>query len=141
MENDMRIMTPEEAVKEYQCPGCVGGPFESCYVTKDGITCSKHTAGTVKAGVGAFFLGLPRGFCRVGALTYNPITIFAKFEDGWGYTMFNVPAWKYLNGKKHTLVRGLSPRTNNPFIHIFLEDCMDKINCLEITQDNIILMD
>jgi hypothetical protein len=62
--------------------------------------------------------------------------IFEKFEDGWGYNEFNYPAWKHLNENGHTIVRGLSPRINVPFIHIFLENCREKINCFEITETN-----
>jgi len=61
------------------------------------------------------------------------VHIFETFEKGWGYNTFNVPAWKYLKDG-HTFVRGMSPRVNLLFIHVFLEDCMDKIECLEITE-------
>jgi hypothetical protein len=33
------------------------------------------------------------------------------------------------------------PRRNEPFIHVFLENCIEKINCLEITQDDVDGMD
>lgn len=49
--------------------------------------------------------------------------------------------WKHLSKDGHTFVRGLMPRLNEPFLHIFLENCIDKIDCLEITQEDIDNMD
>ena len=58
-----------------------------------------------------------------------------EFVNSWGkYDKFNMPVWKFKNADGNIIVRGLSPRTNSPFIHIFLYDCFDKINCLEITK-------
>ena len=42
---------------------------------------------------------------------------------------------------QETLVRGFIPRRNEPFLHIFLENCLDKIDCLEITNEDIEDMD
>jgi hypothetical protein len=33
------------------------------------------------------------------------------------------------------------PRKNEPFLHIYLENCLDKIDCLEITEEDINQMD
>jgi hypothetical protein len=143
----------KEAIEEYQCPGCVSGCDISCF-KKDEINesaaCGKHTAGTMSFGTGAFFLGMPKGFNRLGHPHENPdanlgIAIYETREDGWqeptGYKKWNIPVWKYLNEKGHTFVRGLSPRTNRPFLHVYLEDCMDQIDCLEITQEDVDYMD
>ena len=62
------------------------------------------------------------------------------YEDS-KYNKWNIPTWKHLNEDGHTLVRGISPRTNLPFIDIFLEDCVSKIDCLEISQEEINAMD
>ena len=40
-------MTPEEAVQEYQCSGCVSGPFPDCYIPDGTPGCTKHYAGTI----------------------------------------------------------------------------------------------
>ncbi|RPJ70156.1 MAG: hypothetical protein EHM20_15690 [Alphaproteobacteria bacterium] len=72
------------------------------------------------------------------------IKIFKTFHDlekNWAYDKFNVPVWKHLNESNHVLIRGLSPRINMPFLHIVLENCMDQINCLEITNKDIAEMD
>lgn len=59
----------------------------------------------------------------------------------WTYDKFNIPVWKHLNSNGHTIVRGIMPRINEIFIHIYLEDCIKKIDCLEITADDINEMD
>ncbi len=109
-----------------------------------GIGCGKHYAATYISSIGKILLGLPKGFCRVGNLEgeFRP-TIFETFDSSdWGnYDMWNVPVWKHLTKEGHTLVRGISPRINSPFIHIYLENCLDKINCQEITETTIHNMD
>ena len=135
----------KKVVKEYQCSGCVNGFDASCFESNEngGIGCGKHLPGTMILGIGTIFLGLPKGFNRVGKHeTLKPI-IFESFKTwDWGkYDKFNIPVWKYLSPDGHTFVRGLIPRRNEPFIHIFLEDCMNEINCLEITQEDIDAMD
>ena len=138
-------MNIDEAVQEYQCPGCVDGPFPDCYELIFGDGCCKHCIGTSSSGVGRFFLGLPKGFNRIGACIETKINIFDSlnglFQKNWEYDMFNIPIWKYLNKHGHTIVRGISPRINRPWIHIFLKNELTNINCLEITQKDIEGMD
>lgn len=130
-------------VEEYQCPGCVVGMDSSCFEPdlENGVGCANHVCGTIFSGIGHVFLGMPKGFNRRGFQDDLKINIFEKFSDGWGYTKFNVPVWRHLNKHGHTLVRGISPRINAPFLQIFLEDCMSEIDCLEITKDDINGMD
>lgn len=142
-------MKVKEAVEEYQCPGCNLGSDISCYKNKDGkgsggdFSCSKHAAGTMGAGMGLLFLGLPRGFNRLGPTGHEAkiLYIFREFSQGWEYDKFNIPVWKYLDEHGNTLVRGLSPRTSQVWIHIYLENCIDKIDCLEITIKDLDEMD
>ena len=130
----------KDGIEEYQCPGCVSGCDISCFQKaeySDG--CGKHLAGTMGTGIGKFFLGMPKGFNRLGD-TKLGIDIFEVYTDD-SYDMWNIPVWKFRNEFGHTLVRGMMPRRNEPFLHIYLEDCLDKINCLEISQDDINGMD
>lgn len=127
----------ENMIKTYQCPGCVGGPPLSCYKKGEGVDCGEHVAGTNLSLIGRIFLGLPKGFCRLGPCEVTKISIFERVEDGWGYGMFNVPVWKHLDKNGNTLVRGLCPRINYPWIHIFMGDQMTKIDCMIITQKDI----
>lgn len=133
----------KKAIETYQCTGCVCGSDIKCFTQNStgGVGCGGHVAGTMLSGIGSIFLGLPKGFNRLGKHTTLKPNIYEKFEDSdWTYDMFNIPTWKYLQDG-HTFVRGMMPRTNSSFIHIFLEDCRDKINCIEITPDVIDRMD
>ena len=135
----------KNAIESYQCPGCACGSGIECFkpdVKNKGIGCGKHVAGTViRPIVGRVFLGLPNGFNRIGDSKMS-ITMFETFESSnWIYDMCNIPVWKHVNNEEHTLVRGISPRTNRPFLHIFLENCIEKIDCREITEYDINKMD
>lgn len=134
----------KDAIESYQCSGCISGSDISCFKKNDtgGTGCGSHMAGTIISGIGNIFLGMPKGFNRLGEYKKLKPNIYQKFEDSdWKYNMWNIPCWKYKNEEGHTFVRGIMPRRNEPFIHIFLEDCLDKINCLEITQDDVNGMD
>lgn len=87
---------------------------------------------------------MPVGFNRLGQHPEMSLIIEKTFVKE--YDMWNIPVWKHLNENGHTLVRGLRPRKNEPFLHIYLEDCMNKIKCPEIdihevTQEEIDYMD
>ena len=135
----------KKAVEEYQCSGCVGGSDTSCYVKgNNSVACDKHVAGTRISNIGRIFLGMPSGFNRLGIAEETNIDIFETQEEQngtWGYDMFNVPVWKYKDVYNNVLVRGFCPRSNRPFIHIILEDCLDKIDCIEISEEIVKEMD
>lgn len=129
-------------VERYQCPGCVCGSDISCYEKGDNEACSKHVAGTtIMPVVGRIFLGMPTGFNRLGPVDGMDIDIFKTVKDGWGYDKFNVPVWKRLDEHGNTLVRGICPRINKPFLQIFIGNHLNEIDCLEITDDDIEGMD
>jgi hypothetical protein len=118
------------AIEEYQCPGCVGGSDISCYVKGEDLACSKHVAGTMVSFVGRFFLGMPKGFNRIGPVEDMHINIFETVADGWGFDNLNVPIWKHLDGNGNTLVRGLCPRINKPFLHVYLATTWQRLTVL-----------
>jgi len=132
------------AIEKYQCSGCIFGSDISCFESNSegGIGCGKHYAGTVEAGIGRIFFGMPKGFNRLGDYPKLKPNIYNTFESSnWKYDMWNIPVWKYLSKEGHTFVRGIIPRRNESFIHVFLENCINKINCVEITQADIDKMD
>lgn len=133
----------EKAIKEYQCSGCVGGPFPECYKTeaKYSITCRGHVAGTGVSYIGRIFLGMPKGFNRLGRAEHTELYIHEKMDEEVRFDKFNVPVWKYLDKNGNTLVRGLRPRINDPFVAVILGNHLDEIDCREITQDDIDAMD
>ena len=129
----------KKAVELYQCPGCVCGFNIECFKpAHSGIGCGKHVAGTMISNIGAIFLGLPNGFNRLGESTALIPEIFDSRPD---FDKFNIPVWKYLDENGNTLVRGLRPRLNRGFVHIYLGDRRKEIDCQEITQDEISAMD
>lgn len=134
--------TIKNAVENYQCSGCTNGSDISCYEKGYNQECGKHSAGTFIGGQGRIFLGMPRGFNRAGPASENvKIYIFEKWEDSWSGDKFNVPVWKHLDDQGNVLIRGISPRINLPYYHIILEDCMDKVECIEITKEDMEDMD
>lgn len=145
----------EEAINEYQCPGCSVGPYlkNGCTAFKKrswSESCDAHSAGTSLGLSIKIFLGMPKGFNRTGGgLGDKPrlsLDIFKSFDEVWDkdgkpYDQWNIPVWKYLNENGHTLVRGMSPRNNAPFLHVILENCMDRIDCFEVTKQMVEEMD
>jgi len=140
-----------EAIKKYQVIGCVSD-FDETNFKQDGVgyEWSEHHPGTIVFPYpGLIFLGMPKGFnhlgCMQGNKEYLKIIIFESykhFKNTYGeYNKFNISCWKYKNKEGHTFVRGLSPRVNYPFLHIILENCLNKINCLEITEQDLESMD
>lgn len=134
-------MNRGEAVKEYQCVGCSGGPYSTCFKEdENGIGCGNHSAGTFVSGAGRFFLGLPCGFNRLGEGRVY-IIIFdneERHKDWDSYNKYNVPIWMHLDKHSNTLVRGIHPRINIPFLHIFLGDHRKYVNAVhEITAEEI----
>jgi hypothetical protein len=132
------------AIEEYQCSGCISGCNISCFKPNvhGGIGCGEHYSGTIISFIGKIFLGMPKGFNRLGNHEKLKPNIYDTYESSeWKYDIFNIPVWKYLSKDGHTFVRGIMPRRNETFIHIFLENCIDKINCLEISQSDVDGMD
>ena len=132
----------KKAIEEYQCSGCISGHNTECFEKCDtGIGCGKHYAGTLMIPVGKFFLGMPKGFNRLGKIEDMHPYIFNERNEWGEYNKFNIPVWKHLDENGNTIVRGLQPRLNAPFIHIILKDALSEIDCLEITADEIKEMD
>ena len=82
------------------------------------------------------FLGVPAGFNSLGAQPNMQLNIFATLEDTV-FNKLNIPVWKFKDDNGYVIVKGMCPRINENFLYIFLEDCFDQINCLEITQQDI----
>lgn len=134
-------MEHKSIIENYQCAGCVCGSDTKCYEKGDNVECGKHVVGTRIMGLGRIFLGMPKGFNRQGPVEDMGMQIFENFDKGWGYNKLNLPVWKHLDEYGNTLVRGISPRTNTPFLHVFIGDCMDRISCLQITSSDLLEMD
>jgi len=136
----------KKIIENYQCPGCLHGSDVLCYkVDTHGIACGKHIGGTTISNLGKIFLGMPTGFNRLGPqgneTRIHIFDNFNSFKKIWDYDKFNIPVWKHRDEHENIIIRGISPRTNHSWIHIILEDCLDKINCFEITEEHMKEMD
>ena len=122
-----------EMIEEYQCCGCVCGGNIKCgkYKTSETLACDGHCAGTTVMGIGRIFLGMPKGFNRLGVDDKLRIWIY-KHTDDFEYNNLNIPVWKYKNRKEHIFVRGLMPRVNTTFLQIFKSGNFNKINAYEV---------
>lgn len=130
----------KNAIENYQCPGCVNGGDIRCYSDHTiGAGCGNHYSGTSISGIGKILLGMPKGFNRIGDVNLIP-RIFNDY-NGNRYDMYNIPVWKYLDEHGNTIVRGIMPRINEPFIDILLGNWIDQVNCLEITNEMLENMD
>ena len=124
---------PENAqnmIKEFICPGCVGGPdsVDECYKPLDGNTygygCNAHVLGTFAFPSGHFALGLPTGFNRPGPnekrdKTRNNMVIrlWPKGKGPPEWDSFNVPVWAMVRDG-FLFVRTYMPRINDAMIDV-----------------------
>ncbi len=138
-----------QMIQEYQCAGCVTGHDpETCrsfvLAERYGFACSAHVLGTSMSGIGAFALGLPRGFCRPGfdlapggeatkEGQRNTIAI-RMWTDGAHpkWDRFNVPVWA-LEQDGALFVRTYAPRLNLTFVDVVdggkrAELCLEAID-------------
>ncbi len=132
-----------KAIKKYQVPGAVGDFDENNFTSQEGtVGWEGHVAGTYITGIGKIFLGMPKGFCRVGFFDTMELRIFKDYDayNNFYPLPYNVPAWKHFYGE-NTLVRGLSPRVNCPFLCVILGNCLKDLNCIEISKEEIKGMD
>lgn len=131
-----------EAIKRYQCCGCVLGYDTNCGSLSPanlGVGCGNHYSGTRLTGSGLIFAGMPKAFSVCGFEEYNlGIEIYEKFGDNWAFNFLNIPVWKWRNKEGHVFIRGLQPHINKTFVLIFLSDeGYEDIHCHELTIDEI----
>lgn len=134
----------EKDIKKLQCVGCVQGSFPECYIKSNkGIGCASHASGTVVFPIGKIFLGMPKGFCRLGVNQDLKMFIFKDAEQQkteWPYGTFDMPVWKYLYGK-YILIRGFQPRINCGFLHVILNGNISDYEGYRVTKKDIEYMD
>jgi len=128
------MTSQEEMIAEFQCPGCTSGcaPPAECewYKLKEEgqqFSCRNHSAGTIISGIGSIYLGMPKGFDRVGAICpklgdpenfRHNIRLFLS-KDGivHGWNFCNVPVW-VMEKDGFLFVRTYMPRLNGSFIDV-----------------------
>lgn len=122
----------EKMVNEFQCPGCVAGSDTQCGKYKldhRGESCESHSPGTRMLGSGAIYLGMPKGFNRVGAIldeqTHN-IRLFPKGSSVDVYDHLNVPVWA-MEWEGFLFVRCFVPRRNYSFVDVIEGGTLDMV--------------
>lgn len=121
--SDPARTTDEALIKEFQCPGCLFGSDTDCghcAVSRDfGMHCDHHRAGTLIAGIGNIYLGLPKGFNRPGPLPEGMRNNVYIWRDGDkpADDFLNVPVWA-LERDGFLFLRMFSPRIGVQYIHI-----------------------
>lgn len=152
-------MTQKELkmIKEFQCSGCVSGssPEDDCYSpsTLDPsypfFRCNKQCPGTTILGLGTIYLGLPKGFNRVGSRSESAYrragnpgenTHIRLWCDGDhpGWDKFEVAVWA-MEQNGFLFVRTYSPRINAAYIDVIeggtLEMCPNTIDVGKFIDD------
>jgi len=129
-----------EAIENYQCPGCVSGSNTKCGQFENKMGCNRHCPGTAILGVGHILLGMPRGFNKIRENKVR-IYIFNTFDElsssFENFNFLNMPIWKFKDKFNNTLIRIFMPRISTSCIAVVLEDCIDKIECFEITDNEL----
>lgn len=116
-------------VETFQCPGCVAGGDTSCGVFEPETgwshgACKSHVAGTLIMPGGKVYLGMPKGFNRVGVIPYkrdgasasNNVRLWAAGTDP-GWDRLNVAVWA-MEVDGHLFVRTFAPRVGQHFVDV-----------------------
>ena len=79
---------------------------------------------------------MPKGFRNYGSNRHFKILIFEHYFD---FPMNNlgldIPIWKARLDDDYTIIKIFQPRISNTFHVIYLENCLNSINCKEITPE------
>lgn len=123
-------------IEEFQCPGCVCGSNTKCGNFRkeswgNGFRCVNHVPGTTLFPGGRIFLGMPKGFNKVGPRYQEgeatpPIVLFSSPEDMPMYDFLNVPVWG-LEQDGYLFLRVYSPRINFGMIHVCKDATLNDI--------------
>lgn len=112
-------------IEKFQCPGCVSGSDTDCGSFRRngtpgaGISCDAHVAGTTVFPGGTFYLGLPKGFCKVGPLAAGHTNNIRLWMPGThpDWDNCNVAVWA-MEVDGFLFVRTFLPRLNLSYIDV-----------------------
>lgn len=129
---DINNVTENEMVQEFQCSGCVSGPFEDCYqrvqedASASSFRCGKHCLGTTILGRGRIALGLPKGFNKEG---FEYIRLHTSMPtDLWNH--LNIPVW-VLERDGYLFVKTFAPRINKVWVDVIKGGKIDDMPALK----------
>lgn len=121
--------TMQDLVTTYQCPGCNVGSGMACFKGR-GLSCRAHIPA---ASLDGRCLGMPRGFMQISA-SKTPICIFESVHD-FPIDNLSIPVWKHLDEHGNTVVRGLRPHRNQPFLNVYVGDVRSAFDCFEVSTE------
>lgn len=111
----------KQMIERFQCCGCVCGPDTKCsesdFENKYGFRCRAHVPGTTSVPGGRVYLGLPRGFNKVGEVREkNNIRLWLSgSKPEWD--KFNIPVWAMVSDNA-LFVRTFCPRVNISYVDV-----------------------
>lgn len=137
--------TKLKMIEEFQCSGCVCGssPEQECFKPSETMPkfpffkCNAHVAGTMSLGTGSFYLGMPKGFTRVGMRSeaayrrtdepgaHSNIRLWLKDTDP-GWDRLNVAVWA-MEQDGFLFVRTYAPRINDAYIDVIEGGTLDMV--------------
>jgi len=119
-------------IEEFQCPGCVAGSDTKCGSFKEtegtfgGFRCEKHCAGTLIGMVGLIYLGLPKGFCRVGK-DHNCCEVWLYKKNNFDFFNFcTLPVW-VMEKDGYLFIRCYMPRVNTTTVQVIKNGKLDDL--------------
>lgn len=124
-------MTHLSMIERFQCSGCVSGCDTTCGQFKIeethgsglGVRCIAQAPGTSLLPSGLIYLGLPRGFNKVGARDEDKkghkLTAIRLWTGGTApsWNELNVPVWA-MEHEGFLFVRTYAPRTNRGYVDV-----------------------
>ena len=129
----------KEMIEKFQCPGCISGSNTTCGSCKceeiDNIffNCAAHYPGTREIGIGQLYLGLPKGFNKVGPIYFseidirkNNIRLFSNASNILSYDNLNIPVWA-MEEDGYLFVRVFLPRRGETYVDIIKGGKREKI--------------
>ena len=126
-------------VQKYQCQYCSHKNYVDCFESVESTwdnRCVNFCIDQlfdidIRAFLGLHYLDNPSVFNAI------KMKIFYCPNAGILRHKYKNPLWKYLDKHGNTLVKGIRIDCNKIFFYIFYGDVMDKIDCAEITQNEI----
>jgi hypothetical protein len=119
-------------IKEFQCAGCVAGSNTECGSFKEhvgsssGFRCVNHCAGTMIGMVGLIYLGLPKGFCRVGK-DQKCCEVWLYEKNNFDFFNFcTLPIWA-MEEDGYLFIRCYMPRVNMATVQVIKDGKFDEL--------------
>jgi hypothetical protein len=131
----------KEMIQNFQCSGCMSGSDTNCgcfelreHDSNGSFYCHKQYAGTTFLPGGKVYLGLPKGFNKVGDISNDVnnkrTTNIRLFENDsvvkQTYNFLNIPVWA-MQQDGYLFIRCYSPRVNISYVDVIKGGILQEI--------------